>query len=154
LSQDDGSDEPDYETERENYRDLIESLCSELGMESVASNSHSDLSHAFRNAGVILIEGENCYIITEEGSEFNHIPIAVIPNFKLEDLQEDIYDPDGEMTDDEKEEKAKEEWKKNFESFREEASKILKKLKAWYGENMTRRSGPWQTAKVSDDPEP
>jgi hypothetical protein len=154
LSCKDEEGEPDYDAEEMAYEDLIESICSELELAKINNESHDDLSYAFRNSGLIIAEGEHTYVITESGSEYIHLPIAVIPNFKFEDFQEDIYDPDSEMTDEEKEEKAKEEWKERFEKFKVEASAILKKLKEWYGEDMTQRAGPWTSSKTEDAPEP
>ena len=74
--------EQDYEQQRANYEDLIETLCSEFEMEDMQEECHDDLCSTFRESGVILVEGKHSYVITETGSEYRNLPIAVIPNFK------------------------------------------------------------------------
>ena len=62
------------------FDNLIESLCAELNMTGVIKGSdnyyHDELSYAFRDHGMIMTEGENCYVITETSSEYSHMPIA------------------------------------------------------------------------------
>lgn len=147
-------EEQDYEQERANYEDLIDSICSELELEEVQEERHDDLCSTFRESGVIIAEGKHSYVITETGSEYRNLPIAVIPNFKLEDIEEEVENPDSELSYDEIHEEAKKQWRERFPSFEEEAKKILKKLKEWYGDNMTTRNGSWLRSKTSEEPTP
>lgn len=146
--------EQDYEQQRANYEGLIETLCSEFEMEDMQEECHEDLCRTFRESGVILVEGKHSYVITETGSEYRKLPIAVIPNFKLEDIEEEVENPDSELSYDEIHEEAKKQWRERFPSFEEEAKKILKKLKEWYGDKMTTRNGSWSRSKTSEEPTP
>lgn len=143
-----------YEQQRANYEDLIESLCSELELEDADEDCHEDLCYSFRESGVIIAEGKHTYVITETGAEYRHLPIAVIPNFKLEDIEEEVENPDSELSYDEIHEEAKKQWRERFPSFEEEAKKILKKLKELYGDKMIIRNGSWTTSKTIDEPTP
>lgn len=143
-----------------NYEDLIKGLCSELkhGAHSRKDNHYSELSYAFRDDGVILTEGVCCYVITETGSEFGHLPIAVIPNFRFETFQSDAefqiwdkqdwYRARGKDWDAAVEKLATKAWEKEMKLFHKEAEKILTTLHSWYGTHMRCRAGAWCSGPV------
>jgi hypothetical protein len=135
------------------FEDLIESICSELkhtawDLKSRA-NGFSELSSAFRQEGLV---------ITETGAEYNHLPIAVIPNFKFEKFKEDAewemwdkqdwYRARGKDWDAAVEKLADRAWEKEMKEFRKEAETVLKTLYKWYGEKMRCRAGAWCSGPV------
>ena len=153
-------EEPDYFLEELNFEDLLESLSSELELTNLYGKDeyHSELSAAFRQEGIILLEGELTYIITESGAEYHHLPIAVIPNFKLEDIRDDIeyqegdkqewYDARGLDFDERLDKLADKEYHKRLKEFNKESNKILSKLHEWYGKGMSQRSGAWMSTPL------
>jgi len=153
-------EEPDYFLEELNFKDLLESLSSELELTNRYDENeyHSELSAAFRQEGIILLEGELTYIITETGSEYYHLPIAVIPNFKLEDIREDIeyqegdkqewYDARGLDFDERLDKLADKEYHKMLKEFNKESNQILSKLHEWYGKGMSQRNGAWMSTPL------
>ena len=167
---DNGNEEPDDdEIEREqgmlsemNFEDLTESICSELNHAAWDLNSGAnyfpELSSAFRQEGIILTEGKLCYVITETGAEYYHLPIAVIPNFKFESFREDA---EFEMWDKQDWYRARhkdwdaavkrlaiKEWNKKMNEFHKEAEHVLKTLYKWYPESMRQRAGAWCSGQV------
>jgi hypothetical protein len=150
-------EEPDYFLEELNFEDLLESLSSELELTNMYGEDeyHSELSAAFRQEGIILLEGELTYIITESGAEYHHLPIAVIPNFKWEDLRDDIeyqegdkrdwYDTRGLDFDERLDKLADKEYHKRLKEFSKESNKILTTLHGWYGKGMSQRNGAWMS---------
>ena len=143
-------EEPDYELEEMNYEDFIESICSELQLESKKDIYHEELCYAFREGGIIIAEGKNSYIITETGSEYRHLPIAVIPNFKFDEIREEVGDSEDEISDEFIEKESKLLWDTKFVEFEDEAYKILGKIKEWYGNKFLRRNGPWMCSQTDD----
>lgn len=148
-------EEPDYFLEEMNFEDLLESLSSELELTNMYGEDeyYPELSAAFRQEGIILLEGELTYAITETGAEYYHLPIAVIPNFKLEDIRDDIeyqegdkeewYDARGLDFDERLDKLANKEYHKMLKRFKKESNKILSKLHEWYGKGMSQRCGAW-----------
>lgn len=152
-------EEPDYFLEEMNFEDLIESLHSELDLVNVYGDLHgkgesySELSSAFREDGIILLEGDLSYVITETGAEFYHLPIAVIPNFKWEDIRDDIeygeedkrewYESRGLDLDEKIDKLTDQEYNKRLKKFNKEQEKILTTLHGWYGKSMSQRGGAW-----------
>jgi len=167
---DNGNPEPDdVEIEREidelnrmNFEDLIESICSELNHSAWDLNSRAnyypELAAAFREEGIILTEGKLCYVITQTGADYYHLPIAVIPTFKFESFLEDAqwemedkrnwYDARRKDFDAAVEKLADKRWDKEMKDFHLEAEKILKTLHGWFGENMSMRGGAWTSGPV------
>jgi len=153
-------EEPDYFLEELNFEDLLESLSSELELTNLYGDNeyHPELSSAFRQDGILLLEGELSYIITETGAEFHHLPIAVIPNFKLEDIRDDIefqegdkrewYDARGLDFDERLDKLADKEYHKRLKEFSKESDKILSKLHEWYGKGMSQRCGAWMNTPL------
>jgi len=153
-------EEPDYFLEELNFEDLLESLSSELELTSRSCESeyHSELCAAFRQEGMFLLEGELTYIITETGAEYHHLPIAVIPNFKWEDLRDDIAYQEGDKQEwyeargldfDERLDKiADNEYHKMLKEFSKESNKILTTLHGWYGKDMSQRNGAWMSTPL------
>lgn len=129
--------------EDENYEDMIALLSEELDLEFLGRNtksSYSELSCGFRNAGIILLQGDYCYVITESAFEYNHIPFAIIPNFRFDHI----------MLDNNSDEKAAEkEWKNLFAKFLKEEARILKFIKSAYKKNMSIRNGSWTSSPVA-----
>lgn len=167
---DNGNEEPDDdEIERElgalsemNFEDLIESICAELNHAAWDLNSRAnyfpELSSAFRQDGIILTEGKLCYVITETGAEYYHLPIAVIPNFKFEDFESDAryemddkyqwYKARGKDWEAAVEKRAMREWDKRIKEFNKEAKQVLRTLYKWYPESMCQRAGAWCSGPV------
>jgi len=153
-------EEPDYFLEELNFEDLLESLSSELEVTNRYSEGeyHSELCAAFRQEGIIMLEGELTYIITETGAEYHHLPIAVIPNFKLEDIRDDIefqegdkqewYDARGLDFDERLDKLTDKEYHKRLKEFSKESNKILSKLHEWYGKDMSQRNGAWMSTPL------
>ena len=153
-------EEPDYFLEELNFEDLLENLSSELKLTNLYNENeyHPELSAAFRQEGIFLLEGELTYIITESGAEYHHLPIAVIPNFKLEDIRDDIeyqegdkqewYDARGLDFDERLDKLADKEYHKRLKEFNKESNKILSKLHEWYGKGMSQRSGAWMSTPL------
>lgn len=140
--------------EEMNFEDLVQSLCSELGhSEHSLKESYSELSYAFRESGLILTEGTLCYVITETGSEYSHLPIGVIPNFRFNDFicdaeseiwdKQDWYRARGKDWDAAVQKLADRAWEKKMKEFHNEAANILEKLYGWYGDKMSCRAGAW-----------
>lgn len=148
-------EEPDYFLEELNFEDLLENLSSELELTNLYNENeyHPELSAAFRQEGIILLEGDLTYVITETGSEYHHLPIAVIPNFKLENIRDDIefqegckqewYNARGLDFDERLDKLADKEYHKKLKEFNKESNKILSKLHEWYGKSMSQRNGAW-----------
>jgi len=148
-------EEPDYSLEELNFEDLLENLSSELELTNLYNENeyHPELSAAFRQEGMILLEGELTYAITETSSEYHHLPIAVIPNFKLEDIRDDIeyqeggkqewYNARGLDFDERLDKLANKEYNKKLKEFSKESNKILTTLHGWYGKGMSQRNGAW-----------
>jgi hypothetical protein len=153
-------EEPDYFLEELNFEDLLESLCSELELTSLYKKEeyYSELCAAFRKDGIIMLEGELTYVITETESEYHHLPIAVIPNFKWEDLREDIeyregdkqewYDARGLDFDERLNKLADKEYYNKLKKFSEESNKILTTLHGWYSKGMSQRCGAWTSTPL------
>jgi hypothetical protein len=150
-------EERDYFLEELNFEDLLESLSSELELTNLYNENeyHSGLCAAFRQDGILLLEGELTYIITETGAEYHHLPIAVIPNFKWEDLRDDIkyqegdkrdwYDTRGLDFDERLDKLADKEYHKKLKEFSKESNKILTTLHGWYDKGMSQRNGAWMS---------
>ena len=148
-------EEPDYSLGEINFEDLIESLHSELDLINLYGDDeyHPELSSAFREEGIILLEGELSYVITETGSEYHHLPIAVIPNFKWQDIRDDIeygeedkrnwYETRGLDLDEKIDKLTDQEYYKRLKVFNKEQNKILTTLHGWYGKSMSQRGGAW-----------
>lgn len=146
-----------------NFDDLVESICSELGHKSHDLNNrrsfHSELCYAFREEGMILTEGKDCYVISETGSEYTHLPIAIIPNFKFEDIldevrydnsnKEDWYTQRGKDFDAAMEKAAGKIWDKKMKTFLKEENEIVEKLKLFYPKSLYQRNGPWMSSLVA-----
>ena len=169
LTEENGEEPDDDQVERElalleemHFEDLIESICSELGHTAwdlrSRANGFSELCYAFREEGLIMTEGKRCYVITETGAEYRHLPIAVIPNFKFESFKEDAewemedkrewYRARGKDWDAAVEKLANKRWEKEMQEFHKEAETILKTLYSWYGEKMSGRAGAWMSGPV------
>jgi hypothetical protein len=142
------------------YDDLVESFCSELAMKAVdKDNLHSELSYAFREEGIVILEGDDALIITETGAEYSALPLAVIPSFKFNDILDDVhyenqdkedwYDARGKNFEEAIEAKALKVWNKKMKEFHKEEAKIIEKLKAWYSKGLYCRSGAWLWSKVA-----
>ena len=148
-------EEPDYLLEEMKFEDLIENLHSELNLANLYGDNefHPELCAAFREDGIILLEGELSYVITETGGDFHHIPIAVIPNFKWEGIRDDIEYESGDKKewyyargldwDTRLDELTDKEYHKRLKVFHKEQGKILTLLHQWYGKDMSQRGGAW-----------
>ena len=148
-------EEPDYSLEEMNFEDLIESLHSELDLINLYGDDeyYPELSSAFRGEGIILLEGNQSYVITEAGAEYYHLPIAVIPNFKWQDIRDDIeyreedkldwYEARGLDLDEKIDKLTDKEYYKRLKVFNKEQAKILTTLHGWYGKSMSQRGGAW-----------
>lgn len=145
-------EEPDYDLEQMYYEDFIENLCSELSLQSKEDIYHDQLSYAFREGGIIIAEGKNCYVITETGAEYRHLPIAIIPNFKFDEIREGVEESYDEISDDSIEEESKLLWDSRFIEFKEEGCEIIKKIKEWYGDKLCKRNGAWMSSPTDDEP--
>ena len=144
------------------YDDLIESFCAELGMTALESNRDNldpELSYAFREEGIVILEGDNALIITETGAEYSSLPLAVIPSFKFEDILDEVcyehqdkeawYDARGKDFRAAMEVRAEKIWDKKMNEFHKEESEIIGKLKAWYSKGLYCRNGAWLWSKVA-----
>lgn len=144
------------------YDDLIESFCAELGMTALESNRdnlYPELSYAFREEGIVILEGDNALIITETGAEYSSLPLAVIPSFKFEDILDEVcyehqdkeewYDARGKDFRAAMEVRAEKIWDKKMNEFHKEESEIIGKLKAWYSKGLYCRNGAWLWSKVA-----
>lgn len=153
-------EERDYHLEELNFEDLLESLSSELELTNLYGDRefHSELCAAFRQEGILLLEGAECYVITETGSEYHHLPIAVIPNFKWEDIRDDIEYEEGDKCDwyyarnldwdarlDTLTDRV---YLKRLKEFNKESNIILSTLHKWYGKNMSQRNGAWMSTPL------
>jgi hypothetical protein len=146
-----------------NFDDLVESICSELGHKAHDLNDrrnfHSELCYSFREDGMILTEGKQCYVISETGSEYTHLPIAIIPNFKFEDILDEVkcdnsdkeewYIQRGKDFDAAMEKRAEKIWNKNMKEFFKEENEIVEKLKLFYSKSLYQRNGPWMSSLVA-----
>ena len=142
------------------YDDLVESFCAELEMKSVdKDNLYPELSYAFRQEGIVILEGDTALIITETGAEYSALPLAVIPSFKFEDILDEVhyenqdkeewYDARGKNFESAIEAKAEKIWNKKMKEFHKEEEKIIEKLKAWYSKGLYCRNGAWCWSKVA-----
>jgi hypothetical protein len=162
----DDADEDEYEIDgyamELMYDDLIESFCAELGMTALESNRdnlYPELSYAFREEGIVILEGDNALIITETGAEYSSLPLAVIPSFKFEDILDEVcyehqdkeewYDARGKDFRAAMEVRAEKIWDKKMNEFHKEESEIIGKLKAWYSKGLYCRNGAWLWSKVA-----
>jgi hypothetical protein len=136
------------------------SFCAELGMKAVdKDNLHSELSYAFREEGIVILEGDDALIITETGAEYSALPIAVIPSFKFEDILDEVcyehqdkeewYEARGKDFLSAMEVRADKIWNKKMKEFHKEESEIIEKLKAWYSKALYCRNGAWLWSKVA-----
>lgn len=144
------------------FEDLIESLCSELGHTAwelrSRANGFGELTYAFREEGLIMTEGARCYVITETGAEYEHFPIAVIPNFKFEKFLDDAewemqdkrdwYDARGKSLSAAIDKLAEKRWEKEMKLFNREAARVLETLYKWYPSSMRGRCGAWTSGPV------
>ena len=157
-------DEDDEELDNDGmewaYEDLVESFCAELEMKAVdKDNLYPELSYAFRQEGIVILEGDDALIITETGAEYSALPLAVIPSFKFEEIldevhyenqdKEDWYDARGKNFEAAIEAKAVKVWNKKMKEFHKEEAKIIEKLKSWYSKGLYCRDGAWLWSKVA-----
>ena len=142
------------------YDDLIESFCAELGMKALnEDNLYPELCYAFREEGIVILEGDDALIITETGAEYTGLPLAVIPSFKFEDILDEVcyehqdkegwYEARGKDFLSAMEVRADKIWNKKMNEFHKEEAKIIEKLKAWYSEALYCRNGAWLWSKVA-----
>ena len=144
------------------YDDLIESFCAELGMKAMESNRdnlYPELSYAFREEGIVILEGDDALIITETGAEYSSLPLAVIPSFKFETILDEVcyehqdkeewYEARGKDFLSAMEVRADNIWNKKMNEFHKEEAKIIEKLKAWYSKALYCRNGAWLWSKVA-----
>ena len=151
-----------------NFEDLIESLSSELDLTAIYNTRKSssnevypELSYAFRDDGIILVEGKKTYVITETGSEYSHLPIAVIPNFKYETILEDIefamddkrdwYSARNKDWNAAVEKQANKKWDELMEDFYKEAKTVLSTLYKWYPTSLSIRDGAWMSGRITSE---
>jgi len=157
---DEDSDELDYDGMGYEYEDLIESFCAELGMKSLnKDNLYPELSYAFRQEGLVILEGDLALVITETGAEYTGLPLAVIPSFKFEEILDEVcyehqdkeawYEARGKDFLSAMEVRADKIWNKKMKEFHKEEEKIIEKLKAWYKEKLYCRNGAWLWSKVA-----
>jgi hypothetical protein len=142
-----------------NYEDLIQSICSELGHKYHDKNYHRELSYAFREEGIVLTEGANCFVITETGSDFTHLPLAIIPSFRFETILDDIkyensnkeewYNQRGKNFDAAMEKLADKAWDKMMKVFFKEEKTIVKRLKEFYPNSLSQRNGAWCSSPLA-----
>ena len=144
------------------FEDLIESFASELGHKTwdlkSRANGFGELTCAFREEGLIMTEGERCYVITETSSEYEHFPIAVIPNFKFETFLDEAewemqdkrewYDARGKSLAAAIDKLAEKRWDKEMKLFNREAAQVLETLYKWYPSSMSGRCGAWMSGPV------
>jgi len=105
-----------------------------------------------------LTEGKTLYLITETGSEYSHLAIAVIPNFRFEKFHDDAtwemedkhgwYEARGKDWDAAVEKLADLEWSKAMKEFYKEAETVLRNLHRAYGTSMSCRNGAWLIGSV------
>lgn len=144
------------------FEDLIEGFAWELKMSphdlTSRKNCYAELTSAFREEGIILLEGVHTFIITESSSDLTHLPIAVIPNFKYETILEETcyensskeawYDARGKSFLSAMEKLADKRWENLMGFFYKEEKEIIEKLKLWYGKGLRVRLGPWTSGPV------
>ena len=160
LDKEEDDDDLDYVEMEWAYDDLIESFCAELGMKALKEdNLYPELCYAFREEGIVILEGDNALIITETGSEYTGLPLAVIPSFKFEDILDEVcyehqdkegwYEARGKDFLSAMEARADKIWNKKMNEFHKEEEKIIGKLKAWYSKGLYCRNGAWLWSKVA-----
>lgn len=159
IDRDEDDEDIDHYEMELTYDDLIESFCAELGMKALnGDNLYPELCYAFREEGIVILEGDQALIITETGSEYTGLPLAVIPSFKFEDIlyevcdehqdKEEWYEARGKDFLSAMEVRADKIWNKKMKEFHKEEEKIIEKLKAWYSKGLYSRNGAWLWNKV------
>ena len=159
LSSSEPEESEDFFPEELSFEDLQESLIAELGLQA-ASGTHDELSYAFRDSGVLLLEGKLSYLITETSGERYHLPLAVIPNFRFDEIVERVeseqwgkqewYTQRGLNWDRMVNELAAKEWDKRMEEFVKESHLIMSTILQWYPEKLSTRNGAWLSSGVTE----
>lgn len=148
------------------FEDFLESMHSEIGLTVLYSTrpkrkyglQYPELSAGFREEGILLLEGEESYVITSTDGEWSHLPIGVIPSFKFEDILSDTefdmqdkrewYESRDRDFDAAVGREAVKVWEKRLKKFKKEEANIVEKMKAMYP-TLSVRLGAWTSCPVS-----
>jgi len=124
----------------------------------------SECSGSFRGSAVILAQNDDAIIITTDEAETYHYPIGIIPNFKYDDIAQDLFEENIDKMDwyearkldyaariDDLSERA---YDKKLEKWRKKYQPFMKMFHKHWGRIMSTRNGPWMSysiSKVGDD---
>lgn len=116
-----------------------------------------ELSAEFRGSGVILAETDDCLVV-HAGGEPWHFSIGMVPNFKLEDIWDEMYDEnrDKEEWYDARNKSfstridtlADKEYDKRLKKWLKEYEPCMRLLHKHYGKHMSGRSGAWTSCSL------
>ena len=124
-----------------NLDDFITNVAADLKLKEIPlrqkGNYYPELSCAFREGGIVIAEGDRALLITESGAEYHHFPMAIVPNFKFEDFE----DEDAETTE--------HRWQAELSKFEQEKQTIFKSMMEYYPE-MSQRAGAWCSTPVAE----
>lgn len=117
-----------------------------------------DLSASYRGCAVIIAENDDAMILTTDEAEHFHFPIGLVPNFKLEDITEDIYQENSDKIDwyesrgldyEEKCSKdGKKEYEKRLKKWRKKYQPFMKYFHSHWKNVMSVRTCAWTSTPI------
>ena len=118
--------------------------------------SIDELSGEFRGSAIVLAETDSTLLLTTTDSDNFHLAIGCVPNFKMEDIEEEaweVIDSDWydrrdrlDLHEKKREEYSKKEYNKKFKTFHKEAKQMLTELHKTY--QLSARNGAWMSRQV------
>jgi hypothetical protein len=111
------------------------------------SNMFAELASGFREYGILIGEGEYSYLVTTTDCDDRFV-FGFIPNFKYDDILDDICTQHESEINEKMENLAEIEYSMLLHKFFQEYIPIVKKLGEVYDDIMSVRTGPWTSGKV------
>jgi len=120
---------------------------------------HKELSGESRGFAVVLAQFEHGMLLSTSDSEINHYAIGMVPNFKYEDICDEMeekfehrkswYEIRKISYHDAINRYASSAYRKRLKLFKQEARKVMSNIRESYAEYMTVRCGAWTSGKVN-----
>ena len=119
---------------------------------------HRELSAAYMGTAIVLAMNDDTLILTTDEAELHHYPLGVIPNFKYDEIceemweihshKEDWYESRGRDFNDRINELAEKEYDKRLEKWKNKYEPFMRMFHKHWGNIMSIRNGAWQSTSI------
>lgn len=117
-----------------------------------------ECSASFRGSAVIIAENDDAYILTTDEAEVYHYPIAIIPKFKFDSIEDDIWDRECDKEDwyqarglhlpDRTALLAEREYDKRLKKWRKKYEPFMRLFYSHFKEGLSMRNGAWMSTPL------